>query len=257
MRIMRRSMQPPHGPVKIINLGLLGTGAGGRGAKGERRLTRLGLAFFGVFAVWAAVQAAEAPAAAPQPNDITFVEEGASGDSTGPAPASPFEGEKESLERKDAVTAAVGLSDGRTIAGRIYTTRAKRLRVYNLRRRRYEEVPVPAIKRIEAVVEWERMDRPWRFKEAGNPEKIFTGTPYPVRRLAWRLTLRNDHVIEGHILGQPLYVAHDGRVERFVLHQRQKGPPGTTLEALVYVRRADVGPDAAAEPKAGRGKEGE
>jgi len=232
------------------------------GVKGGRRLGRLGLALFGMLVAWAAVQAADAPAAAPPPNDIPFVEEEtgapASPAPASPAPASPFAAGTESFERKDAVPGTVHLSDGRLIAGRIYTTRAKRLRIYNLKRRRYEEIPVPALRRIEALVEWERMDRPWRFKEAGNPEKIYTGPPYPVRRLAWRLTLRNGHVIEGHILGQPLYVAHDGQAERFILHARQKGPPGTTLEDLVHVRRADFAPEATEQrAEAGKGGEGE
>jgi hypothetical protein len=105
-------------------------------------------------------------------------------------------------------------------------------------------VPVPAIKRIEVTVQWERMDKEWRFKEAGNPEKIYTGREYPVRMLEWRLVLRNDHEIVGHILGQPLYVSEGGRAERFILHQRDKGEMGQALKDLVYVKRVEFGPEA-------------
>ena len=62
--------------------------------------------------------------------------------------------------------------------------------------------------------------------------------------LAWRLTLRNDHEIVGHILGQPLYTHHDGKAERFLLHKRDKGPLGAKLEDLIYIRRVVFGPDA-------------
>lgn len=152
--------------------------------------------------------------------------------------------------RKDAVPGAITLSDGRVLPGRIYTTRAKRLKVFNLAEQRYEYVPVPACVRIEAVVEWERIDREWRFKEAGNPEKVYTGRTYPLRMLAWRLTLRNGHQITGHILGQPLYVTEGGAAERWILHARHKGPMGGSLEALTYIRRVDLGRAAQAAARA-------
>ena len=174
--------------------------------------------------------------------DIAFVEDE---DGTGgAAAASPFATGKQAVHRKDAVPGYIELSDGVKRPGRIYTTRAKRLKIYNLKRKIYEFVPVPACKQIDVILEWERMDRQWRFKEAGNPEKVYTGRAYPVRMLAWRLTLRNDHQIVGHILGQPLYATRDGKAERFLLHKRDKGPLGAKLEDLIYIRRVVFGPDA-------------
>ncbi len=187
------------------------------------------------------------PAAGP---DITFIdwpeEEDDDDDASGRSPASPF-GLEASVLRRDAVPGYIELSDGRKVPGKIYTTRAKRLDVHNLERRLDEHVPVPAIKSIEAVVEWERIERQWRFKEAGSPEKVYSGRTYPARMLAWRLTLRNDHVITGHILGQPLYVTREGETERWVLHKRQKGPIGGTLEDLLYIRRVVFGKPAYAK----------
>ncbi len=177
--------------------------------------------------------------------DITFVdgdeEEAAPGD--GPTAASPFASTGDPV-RKDAVPGYIELSDGRIIPGRIYTTRAKRLKIFDLEKNTYEHVPVPAIKKIEADVEWERFDREWRFKEAGNPEKVYSGRTYPVRMLAWTLTLRNDHTIHGHILGQPLYVTFEGETERWILHKRQKGEIATTLGDLIYIRRVGLGKEA-------------
>jgi len=193
-------------------------------------------------------EAAPAPAAEPAPGaetaaepDITFVDEQ---DEEASGPASPFGAGEEPGSRKDAVPGYIELSDGTKRPGRICTTRAKRLKIYNLKRKIYEFVPVPACKRIEAVVEWERVDREWRFKEAGSTEKVYSGRAYPVRMLAWRLILRNDHEIVGHILGQPLYAKHGGKAERFILHKRDKGPMGGKLEDLVYVRRVVLGPEA-------------
>lgn len=176
--------------------------------------------------------------------DITFVDEDEPppGEATA-GPRNPF-ASGEASGRKDAVRGYVELSTGEKVPGFIYTTRAKRLKIYNLRREVYEYVPVPALKRIEGIVEWERMDKEWRFKEAGNPEKVYTGRSYPVRMMAWKLVLRNDHEIVGHILGQPLYVEQDAKRERFILHKRDKGPIGTTLGDLVYVRRVEFGEEA-------------
>jgi len=213
----------------------------------------------------AVVLLAACPGSAGEAPDIQFVkpEEAA----PGPPPVNPFapsgrRGPEAGPSRRDAVPGRVIFSDGREVSGHIYTTRAKRLKIYNLRRKIYEYVPVPACRKIEAIVEWERTERQWRFKEAGSPEKVYTGKAYPVRSLAWRLTLVNGHEIAGHILGQPLYVAHDGRRERFILHQRQKGPGETTLEALVFPKVILLGEEegrgkGAGRPPAEAGRKGE
>jgi hypothetical protein len=176
--------------------------------------------------------------------DITFVEDDSTSAERGQGAASPFAGAGEAAARKDAVPGYVELSSGLKVPGKIYTTRARRLKIYNLKRETYEYVPVPALKSIEVAVEWERMDKEWRFKEAGNPEKVYTGREYPVRSLAWTLTLRNGHVIRGHVLGQPLYVQRKGKAEQFILHQREKGTVGQRLADLIYIRRVEFGPEA-------------
>jgi len=202
------------------------------------------------------------------PADITLLEEeaGAGGES----PASPFAEPGDEGPRKDAVPGYVELSSGAKVPGRIYTTRAKRVKIFNVEKEIYEYVPVPAVREIETIVEWERMEREWRFKEAGSPEKVYTGREYAARKFAYRLTLLGGHTITGHIVGQPLYVGRpsraspsrasgssdgsndDGRPsagsgrsragsrdqgDRFVLHDRQKGPLDTRLEDLVYLER--------------------
>jgi hypothetical protein len=232
----------------------------GTGWKGRRGLARAGAAILIVglgAGGWVAAGPADPPAAA----DITFVDDEPDSPAAGQGPASPFTEGAEAVVRKDAVPGVIELSDGRKLPGKIYTTRGRRLKIYNLKREVYEYVPVAALKQIEVTVEWERMDKEWRFKEAGNPEKIYSGREYPVRSLVWTLTLRNDHAIAGHILGQPLYVEEGGKAQRFLLHQRDKGEMGQTLKDLVYVRRVAFGPEAyaraAAEAKAGKGEAGQ
>ena len=190
--------------------------------------------------VWAAEP--ETPAVSPT-GDITFVDEG-QGDEGGEEPVNPFAAGEESGVRKDAVPGYVELSSGAKVPGRLYTTRAKRVKIFNREKELYEYVPVPAVRKIETVIEWERMEKEWRFKEAGSPEKVYTGRSYPARKFAYRLTLLGGHTITGHILGQPLYLAREGKTDRFVLHDRQKGPLDTTLEDLVYIKSVTLGRDA-------------
>jgi len=251
--------------------------------------------------VWAGETA---PPAISPTGDITFVDEGQGGEAVQSAecevqnglrttenaetgtrkperkePANPFVSPgpnpnlngagEESGVRKDAVPGYVELSSGAKVPGRIFTTRAERVKIFNLEKEVYEYVPVPAVRKIETVIEWERMEKEWRFKEAGSPEKVYTGRSYPARKLAYRLTLVNGHTITGHILGQPLYLARpsraspsrasgssdgsndEGKTDRFILHDRQKGPLDTTLEDLVYIRSVVLGQEAFEE--AGRG----
>ena len=210
----------------------------------------------------------QAPGAAPgvKGPDIKFVEEEDDEGAGKSTPKNPFGAEGNVSGRKDAVPGYVELSTGLKVPARIFTTRGKRLKIFNLKREAYEYVPVPALTKIEAVVEWERVDKEWRFKEAGNPEKVYTGRSYPARQLAWRLTLRNNHEILGHVLGQPLYAEHNGKVERFILHKRDKGAMGGELKDLLYIKSVEFGADAynqavdelkakaeAAPPKAGAG----
>lgn len=192
-----------------------------------------------------AARVAAGEGAAAEPPAITFVDDGDDEEGQGgSSPVNPFGTTKEAVSRKDAVPGYLSLSSDLKVPGRIYTTRAKRLKVFNLKRNLYEYVPVPAIKRMEVSIDWERLDKEWRFKDAGNPEKVYTGRSYPARQLAWRIILRNDHEILGHILGQPLYVEHNGKAERFLLSKRQKGPMGSSLQDLLYINAVVFGAEA-------------
>lgn len=206
-------------------------------------LLALGLAVG--WGVWAL--GADAPAAgAGGPPEITFVDEDEEGQGGGAGTAAthPFGAAKADVSRKDAVPGYGLLSNGLKMPGKIYTTRSKRLKIFNVKRNLYEYVPVPAVKRMEVAIDWERLDKEWRFKEAGSPGKVYTGRIYPLRQLAWRLVLRNDHEIVGHILGQPLYVEHNGKAERFLFSKRQKGATGTTLQDLLYLKSVVFGAEA-------------
>jgi len=219
--------------------------------------------------VWAA-ETEPAPSGGATP-DITFVQE-SEGAGEAENPANPFGAAEDAGVRKDAVPGYVELSSGAKVPGRLFTTRGARLKIFNLEKEVYEYVPVPAVRKIETLIEWERMEKEWRFKEAGSPEKVYTGRSYPARKFAYRLTLLGGHTITGHILGQPLYLARpsraspsrasgssdgsndEGKVDRFILHDRQKGPLDTTLEDLVYLKRVVL--HEAGQQAIGNGQQG-
>jgi len=145
--------------------------------------------------------------------------------------------------RRDAIPGVVTLSDGRELPGRIYTTRDKPLRIFSRKRQAFVDVPMAAVRRLDAVVEWEKDQRDWRWKEGGMDVKVYTGKTYPARQLYYRLTLANGEVLAGDI-AQPLYVELAGHPQRVILHKRQKGPLDTTLAELRYVQQVEFSREA-------------
>jgi len=72
---------------------------------------------------------------------------------------------------------------------------------------------------------------------------VLTGESYPARMLAYRFTLIDGSTIDG-TAQQPIYVRDGEQVHRLILHERQKGPIGATLESLLYVRSVRLGEEA-------------
>jgi len=168
-------------------------------------------------------------------------------------------------EREDALPGYVELSDGSVFPGRVYLTRDVRLRIYDEALQRQREVPLRVIKRIECKVKREWMEKEWRFKQAASAEKVYTGREYPAREYVHVITLHDDRTIEGPLSGvvyvQP-YMSSPGeqspyrpgpQPRKFLLHKRDKGPVGSELKSLVYVKVIELGEEALSE---GRRKAG-
>ncbi|MDO4558249.1 MAG: hypothetical protein Q4C47_04725 [Planctomycetia bacterium] len=166
---------------------------------------------------------------------------------------------------KDVVPGFLTLSDGSTIAGSIFLTRDKRVKIEDKAAERQREIPLSAIVSIETIVDREWMEDEWRFRENANNEKYFTGRSYPSRIFRHLVTLRNGRKIEG-ALSEVIYVdpapelvypdmsasevASKGLsipTRRFLLHKRDKGEPGETLEDLSYVKLIRLGEDTMEE----------
>jgi hypothetical protein len=146
----------------------------------------------------------------------------------------PFAGTRP-WSRPDSRAGVVELSDGRTLAGYVFTTRGRGWRLYDPAARKYRDIPTIIVRRIEAVVLWERMEDQWRFARMGDDEKVFTGHKYPNRMLEYRFTLVNGRTLQGAI-AQPLNVEWRNEREALILHKRQKGDLDQPLADLPYVR---------------------
>lgn len=175
-----------------------------------------------------------------------------------PAPAqtssaiNPFGGQQ--TVRQGAVPGYVELSDDTILPGRIHLTRDKRLKIADRKLQRQREIPLRKIKKIQCHVEKAWMQRQWRFRENANNEKVYTGERYPARIYVHTITLTDGREIRGDLSGV-VYLERNGQEkQKFVLHKRGKGPVGSDLESLVYVRCIKLGPDALREAKERREK---
>jgi len=160
-----------------------------------------------------------------------------SAEPTGVDPFRPGTG----FRRQDAVPGVIQLSDGRLVAGGIYTTREKPLLLFVEPGRRWRRIPLITALSISAVVVEEKVELRWRWKAMGEPERVYTGKKYPTRRLKWKFHLIDDATLTGAVKGQPLWVESEGRRRGpFILHERSKGKDGQSLKDLVYVKRVFV-----------------
>ncbi|MGQ9771132.1 MAG: hypothetical protein ACUVQG_11305 [Thermogutta sp.] len=161
--------------------------------------------------------------------------------------------------REDAIPGYIELSDGKVVAGAIYMTRDKRLKIFDSTLQRQREIPLDRVKQIECIVVSERMEKEWRFKETAADVKEYTGRTYPAREYSHRITLDDGRTIEGPI-SEVLYVRPQSGVtgsqgsqnlsiepQRFILYKTHKGPLGSDLKSLVYVKAVKLGEEALAE----------
>jgi hypothetical protein len=167
----------------------------------------------------------------------------ASGQDDEPPALNPFE--PQARVREGDRPARLELSDGRVVMGPTWLTREARLKILEAATQERREIPLSAVVRIDVKVEREWLEKEWRFKENANDEKVYTGRTYPAREYVHTIHLQNGSKVEGR-LSALLYVQPRGadEPEKFVLHDRDKGQPGTSLKSLIYVKSIEFGSGA-------------
>jgi|GEM_PF-1606304 len=160
--------------------------------------------------------------------------------------ANPFDAKQEA-GREDAPPGVIELSDGRQLPGLLYTTREKNWEVWEEKDpngnkvERWRRIPFIAVLSITAVVEETGMEQEWRWKEMGQPERVYTGREYPTIRLSWVLHLIDGSTVRGSIKGQPVWVDLNGKsYGPYVLYERAKGQMGQKVSDIVYPRQIVV-----------------
>ena len=141
-----------------------------------------------------------------------------------------------------------GMSDGRVHPGQVMLTRDARLKIFDEQQKKHREIPSRrSADRLHRPKEW--VEEEWRFKENASDENT-SRAGFPSREYTHEITLQNGQKIEGTLSGI-VYVRADpaAEPERYLLHKRDKGDPGTDLKSLVYVRSIQLGAKALEEGK--------
>lgn len=167
---------------------------------------------------------------------------------------SPFA--KPTAPRGDAGRGILTRSDGKVYGGAIYTTRGRRLNIYDTESKRWMKLRVMDIRTMVVTVRKQEVVKEWKFREGGHDDKMFTGRVKLDRY--YDLTVQyvqrgRERTLKGHIKGAPLYVDHwDGTRYRFFIKQHHSGE-WTTKEkvenSLTYTTRVDLTKDPAVVKK--------
>jgi len=154
---------------------------------------------------------------------------------TEPAASQPAD---QAPPREDALPGVVELSDGRVLAGWLYTTQEKPFSVYVDEGKQWRRIPFECVLSIAAVIVEEKMELSWRWKATGEPERVYTGKRHPTRLLKWRFHLIDGSYVEGTVKGQPVWAQAAGKtLGPYVLHERSQGQDDQTLKDLLYAKR--------------------
>ncbi len=184
---------------------------------------------------------ADPPATKPADPAMDFFLNSAAKPATNPSADVPTT-QPAALENKNAADDArpvvITLSDGKTVTGQATTTTDKPVRIWDDTIKDYHDVPFALIKSVNAIVNWERDEPEWQFKESGSDVKVFTGRTYPARETSYEVVLLNGEKITGDVAA-PIYVDVGDQSKTFVLHKRDKGDLGQKLTDLVYVKQIE------------------
>jgi len=178
------------------------------------------------------------PSTKPADPAVDFLLDAATQPAALPPATQPSEPVLNGPKNDGARPAVLTLSNGQVVKGMAATTLDKPVRVWDETIKDYRDIPFSLIQSATAVVNWERDEPEWTFKESGSDVKIYTGRTYPARETRYTFTLTNGDKITGDVAA-PIYMEADGKTKTYVLHKRDKGELGQKLSDLVYVQKID------------------
>ena len=146
---------------------------------------------------------------------------------------------------EEAREGRIEFSDGKVVEGKISLTSGSALKIQSGSQVR--ALDLDRVREIRQSAEQEEMDRNWRFKEAGQTAKEFTGEPYPVRYVKTTVLLAGGESFSGHLYSTVLYVESGETAQKVVLLSKQRGDEGQTLKSMIYPTRISFAGAAAAD----------
>ncbi|MFA4987424.1 MAG: hypothetical protein WC712_12645 [Candidatus Brocadiia bacterium] len=133
---------------------------------------------------------------------------------------------------------AVSFSDGSKLFGTLFMKGSTKLKLFDEQQKNYIDVAISDISLIEVKVEKATMEKVWRFKEEGSPEKIFTGEEYPLHHYMTTVTLVNGACFDTHCAAV-LFLRNTTGDQQIFLLIKQAGTTTQKLSDLVYVSRIE------------------
>jgi hypothetical protein len=124
-------------------------------------------------------------------------------------------------------------SNGETQEGLISLTPGAQLQLH-IEGKQIRTLSLDRVRELRFAPETEEMERKWRFLEAGQTKKEFSGKPYPIRSLATTLILPSNEKVTGHLYTTVMYIEGKEKNSKVVLLAKQKGKEGETMESLIY-----------------------
>ena len=126
----------------------------------------------------------------------------------------------------------IQFSNSEVVEGKISLSAGQQLRLHVDAQIRI--LALDKVREIRMLPEGDEMVRNWRFKEAGQTAKEYSGKPYPLRSLKTTITLADGERITGHLYTTVLYVESQEKARKVVLFAKQRGQEGETFDKVIY-----------------------
>ncbi len=129
-------------------------------------------------------------------------------------------------------TGMVQFSNGESMEGLLSLTAGAELKIHDGRTLR--TLAFDRLQEIRVRPAEEKMVQKWRFLEAGQTRKEFSGQPYLTRSLEATAVLAGGDKVTGHLFTTVLYVEGTERTSKVILQAKQRGQEGEAADKLKY-----------------------
>ncbi|NNM87569.1 MAG: hypothetical protein HKL95_03520 [Phycisphaerae bacterium] len=127
------------------------------------------------------------------------------------------------------------LSNGRVLRGRISTTVDTPFRIWISSIKRYRDIALLRVRRMDVKILAQREIRQWRYQQNGSDIKLYSGKTQPWFRFAYTFTLLHGEKITGTVVA-PVFVQTSHHHYNLLLSKHLEGKIGEPVAEVVYVK---------------------